>query len=869
MNLDPDDRRIRDEMAHHLEELQRRLEEDGFTPEQARAEATRRFGDPDRIQRRTRSAATVTGRWARVAIAARMDATFALRQLIRRPLVTALTLTTLVVGVAATAVVYSVVDAVVLQPVPVDRPDGLVHVGQLSPQGRPYSISEPNFVDFRLRQRSFEDMAAMGFANPILRTTGDAEAVEAMTVSHSFFPLLGIVPTEGRDFLPEEDTFGGSTAVALLSEGAWTRRFGADPTVVGTTIEVDGTPHQIVGVVPSDRAWPGVELFTPLAPNPDEYRDDQRIEAIGRLLPGVTVSDAQADMSDIAAQLSVEYPDSNDRWGARATPIREWLIGSRLTRLGGFLLGAVGLFLLMACVSVSNLLLARATARVEEMGVRSALGAGRSRIAGQLVAEGALLAFAGAGLAVLLAPFGLRLVQRVGPADVARLSDAAIDGKVLAVAVSAAVVTTLVAGMAPALLLLKGDVFSSLRAGGRSGAGPSPRMRSGLVVVQFATALTVVLGASLLGRSFLALQEVELGFEPDGLVRFSVRLPNDRFDSDSRADFLSLLQDELESVPGVVAMGATHAAPYSRWRPSNFVARSDQEPDRQEDFLNVSWRGVTDDYFTAAGIQLLAGRTFGPQDRPNRESPALNPPVMIDQTLARMLWPNGEDPVGRLVTWFLPGGRQCEIVGVVAAARDERLDADPRPRIYRPLAYAGWDQPSVIVRTEGSPADLIPTLRRAVVAFDPSVPAIDPTPVTQDVRTSVAWPRFTMQVLGVFGIIALILAAMGIYGVTAFSVSRRRREIGVRVALGAEPEGVARMVVRRAMRLAVVGIGIGLVVSLGITGLLDTLLYDVSTTDPLTFVAVPALLIAVAAAAAWLPARRASRLDPRSALVSE
>jgi putative ABC transport system permease protein len=353
------------------------------------------------------------------------------------------------------------------------------------------------------------------------------------------------------------------------------------------------------------------------------------------------------------------------------------------------------------------------------------------------------------------------------------------------------------------------------------------------------------------------------------VVRFAVRLADGVYDQLEREDYLLRLQAELEAVPGVEAVGSTTASPYSRWRPSNFVARSDGEPDRQEDFVPVSWRAVTGDYFEAAGIELLAGRVFGPEEQGQRGLDVENPAVVIDETLAAELWPDGENPVGRLVTWFLPGGRQCVVVGVVGAARDERLDARPRPRIYRPFTYSWWPEPTVLVRTDGNAADMIPAIRRAVLAVDPSVPAISPSLVVHDVQASVAWPRFSMQVLGVFGLVALALAAMGIYGVTAFSVARRRGEIGLRVALGAEPAGVHWMVLRAALRLALVGIGVGVVASLAVTGLLQSLLYEVSATDPITFVLVPILLLGVAAAAAWVPARRALRTDPRSALTTE
>jgi putative ABC transport system permease protein len=872
MNLDPNRRRIQDEIAHHLAELESQLESEGLSRDDARAEAARRFGDPGQVARETPATESAPPAWRSIFDSVRMDFGHALRQMIRHPLLSGLTLATLIVGVAATAIVFSVVHTVVLSPLAFENPDEVVHVSQTSPQGRRYSTSEPNFVDFQRRQRSFTAMAAMAWQNPILSGLDEPQSVEGRRVSHTFFPLLGIPMVAGRGFEPDEDIFGGASDVVLISEGTWTRRFGADEDVVGRILVLDGVGRRVVGVVASDRAWPGVEVFTPLAPNPDLYRDDQRLETVARLRPGVSVADARTDMEDIAAQLSEEYPESNDRWGASVRPVREWLIGARLTGLGTLLLGSVALFLLMACASVSNLLLARASVRIKEMGVRSALGAGRARIAAQLVAEGVLLAVLGGAGASALSFQGLRLVQAFGPGDIARLGDASIDGPVLLVALAAATLTVIAAGIAPALLLMKDEVFSVLRVGSRSTTAFGSRLRDGLVVAQFALAVTVVLGAALLTRSFVQLQDVDLGFEVGGMVRFAVRLPDAQFSQVGREDYLGLLKDEIEGMPGMLAVGSTTAPPFSAMRPSNFVARSDQEPDRQQDFQPVSWRAVSGDFFAAAGISLLSGRVFGRLDGTDRAGDVQNPPVIIDRRLADLLWP-GEEPVGRLLTWFLPGGRQCEVVGVVTSARDERIDVESRPRIYRPFSYTAWDQPTVLVRVAGDPAAAIPSIRRAALAVDADVPAISPTVVAQDVRNTIAWPRFSMQVLAVFGLIALTLASMGIYGVTSFSVAQRRHEIGVRMALGAEPAGLHWMVAGRALRLAALGIGGGLAASLLLTGVLGTvlsdLLYGVSRRDPVTFLTVPVVLSFVALVSAWIPARRAVGLDPKEALVAE
>ncbi|MEM7414970.1 MAG: ABC transporter permease [Gemmatimonadota bacterium] len=865
--MDPRDRRVREEIDHHLALLEAQLIDEGWEAEAARREARRRFGDPEDVERRTSTSGprSVAGGWLD---SLRQDLRFARRLMTRSPAMTALTIGTLAVGVAATTVVFSVVHAVVLAPLPFENPDRIVHVSQTSPQGRPYSISEPNFVDVEARQRSFEAVAGIEWTTPVLSGLGPAESVNGLGVSHDFFTILGVEFTRGRSFLREEDAYGAERRVVVLSEAAADRRFGGDGEVVGRSLILDGLSHTVVGVARSGEAWPGIDVFTPLAPNPDEFRDDQRLEAIARLRDGVTLTAAREDVTQIAADLSVEYPESNDGWGAQVQPVRSWLIRPELSRLGALLLGAVGVFLLMTCASLSNLMVARASTRVREMGMRMALGASRGRVWSQLVVEALLVAGIGTVLAVVLSYRGIGLLQAWGPADVARLADATIDASMLGLALSAAVVTSLVAGLAPAALLSRTTGAGALRAGGRGSTGSERRLRDGLVVAQFGLTVLVVVGAGLLGRSFVELQRVDMGFEAGGVVRFGVRLPANRFDQRARTDYLERLADEVEALPGVVAVGGATVAPFSAMRPSNFVARSDAEPGRQEDFQPVSWRAISGAYFDAAGIELRAGRVFGPEDRVSPGERVANPPIIIDETLAELLFPQ-EDPIGRLVTWFLPGGRQCVVVGVVANARDERIDVVPRPRVYRPFDYTFWDQPVVLVRTASDPEELVPALREAAVRVDPDVPAIAPTAVLDDVRQTLAWPRVSLIVLSAFGVIALALSALGIYGVTTFNVARRRREIGVRVALGAEVAGVRWLVLRHTLRLAVVGIAIGCVLAWLGSGVLSAFLYDVSARDPLTYAIVPFALIVVALAATWLPTQRVLALRPSEALADD
>ncbi|NNM32758.1 MAG: FtsX-like permease family protein, partial [Gemmatimonadetes bacterium] len=566
------DRRIKEEIQEHLSRIEEDLVEQGLDTDEARRRALERFGDPAEVEARTRAALGSGSQGAGWADVLRQDLRFGLRQFVRDRRSLSLSVLTLVLGVAATAVVYAVVHAVVLAPLPYQEPDRVVDVNQTSPQGQLYGVSEPNFVDFRDRQRSFEAMAAMGYGNPVLSGRGTAEAVEGMRVSHNLFDMVGLSPLVGRGFTASEDTYGGPTEVAVLAEGAWRRRFGGDPSVVGQVIDLDGVSHAVVGVVASDRTWPGVEVFTPLAPNPEVYRDDQRLKSVGRLLPGATIEDANRDLAEIAEVLSALYPESNDGWGASARPLRDWLVGSRLTGLGYVLLGIVGLFLLMACASVSNLLLARATAREEEMAVRSALGANRKRLVFQLSVEGALLGIVSLGLALPVAHGALRIVRAVGPAEVGRLSEATLSGPVIGLASAAAFLTVMVAGLAPVIFLFRRAITGGL---GRSvsSAARGARFRNVLLVAQYGLALAVLASAGLLTRSFVRLQSEELGFEPGGVVRFGVRLPDEQFSARERGLYLDRLADEVQAIPGVEQVGVTSASPYTRYRPSNFVAR--------------------------------------------------------------------------------------------------------------------------------------------------------------------------------------------------------------------------------------------------------------------------------------------------------
>jgi len=804
--------------------------------------------------------------------AVRQDLGFALRQLTKSPGASVLAVLTLALGIGATTVVFSVVNAVVLDAVPFENPDEIVMVREVTPQGDYFSSAPPNYLDWVERQRSFAGMGAYTMGDMTLTGSGEAERLSGLRVTHGVFGILGITPALGRHIMPEEDEVGSGDRVVILGEGFWERRFAADESLLGQTLVLDGVAHAIIGVAPSDRGFPGIDVFTPLRPDPSADRSNHIIQTVARLAPSVTLDDARLDMQRIGGQLADEYPEANAGWSATAQSFRDWRVGDQLERLGKFLLLAVGLLLLMACGSVSTMLIARATGRQREMGLRAALGAGRQRILGQLITESAVLGVLGGGLGVLLAWLGTPAVRALGPADMARLGDAAVDGRVLGVALAASAASVVVFGLAPALFATRGRLFDALREGAPSVPAGHKRLRDALVVAQFALAVLVVLGAGLMTRSFAQVQAVDLGFQPEGVLQFSVGLPDGAFTTEERIRFLDQLAVQVAGLPGVEAVGLTMSSPFSQFQAANFVAPADDVPDRQDDFLPVSWRAVDGGFFTAAGVQLIAGRVFGPEDGPPADEEAMESgfemPVILDEKLARELW-GTPDAMGRSLIWGDPAGPSMRVVGVVSSIRDEWVQDEPRPRIYVPYSAFPWPSPVVMVRSATDPAGLVPSIRTLIQELDSDVPMMEVATLPDVTSEAVAWPRFTMQVVSAFGLVAVILAAMGIYGVASFGVLRRRREIGIRVALGAEPGRIVRLVLKSAVRLAVAGIAVGVVLALAVSGFLESLLFGVAPNDPLTFTVLPLGLGLVAVLASWLPARRATRVDPRDALTIE
>jgi predicted permease len=795
----------------------------------------------------------------------------AVRSLRRAPGATLVAVLTLGVGLGANVALFSVAEPLLVRPLPLPASDRLVQVWQTQPGNATRWVAPANFVDWRAQSQSFSGLAAYRSGEKALVGRGEPQRVKVATVSANFFDVLGRRVARGRSFSREEPK---GPREAVLSEAFWRGALSGDPAVLGSEVTLDGESLVVVGVLEPGFALPsGAEIWTrarrdvPEAginlPGVDhtQIRDGRFLSVLGRLKADVPLSEARAEMTLIGDRLRAAYPDANADTGVNLVPLQEQLVGDtrRLLLLLG---GVVAFVLLIACVNLANLTLARAVRREREMAVRAALGAGRARLVRQMLTESLVLAvlggLAGLGLALAVRP----LLASLMPPGLPVLVEQGSSASLFAFASVAAVVAALLSGLAPALQASAGDLARSLRAGSR-GAGSDPRrdrLRASLVTVQVALAVVLVAGASLLGRSVWRLQQAPLGFAADGALSLEVSVPPGG--SRSRADMRALharVIERLQTLPGVTAVGAIHALPLtdSGWSANvrvegrTFVAN--EAPD-------VSWRVVSTGYFDAMKVPLRHGRGFSAGDGEGA------PPVaLVNETLARVLWP-GEDPLGRRIGTGLDGdGAVATVVGVVGDTPQTAPRIAALPEMYRPLAqetrYSASTM-SLVIRTAGAPVDVVPAVRRAIWEVDPTLPIAKVQPLSDLALLSTARERVTGALLALFGAIALFLAALGLYGVLSCLVSERLREFAVRMALGASPGQVTGLVLRRAMTLVVAGAAFGLVGALALSGTLGSLLFEIAPTDPVTHAGVVATLLGVGALAAWLPARRATRVDP-------
>jgi len=698
---------------------------------------------------------------------------------------------------------------------------------------------------------------------------GEPERVWSARVSTNLLRLLGVRPSLGRDFLPGEDR-PGKGQVAILSHGLWERRYGGDRAILGKAVTLDANPYVIVGVMPPGFAFPNAttDVWVPFVPTTDEFRSHgiQEAFAIARLKRAVRLEQAQAEMDAIAKRLANAYPKTNEGRGFRLVPLQEEIVGDVRPALL-VLFGAVGLVLLIACANVANLSLARGAGRQKEIAIREALGAGRPRVIRQLLTESLLVALIGGGLGLLIAPGGIVLLRTIGPADFPRLDEVGIDRWVLWFTFGVSVVSSILFGLVPAFQVSKPDPSGSLReAAMTSQVGftifGQHRTRSILVVSQVALALVLLAGSGLMIRSFWRLVTVDPGFDPHNVLTMSVSLPSTKYSTTpARNAFFQDVLDRVATLPGVTAAGAVNMSPVSggcvtysfqvEGRPS---ARAEESPEAEFEIISPG-------YFRAMGVKLLRGRYFTNQDRSGAPGVAT-----ISQALARRYWPN-EDPVGRRIHGEWSAGGLTEIVGVVSDTRDIALAAAPQPQLYLPyLQFENYGYMTLAVRPSSNPLELIHPIEAQVWAVDKDQPVADVMTVEEVLSKSVAEPRFRTLLLGIFAGLALCLALVGIYGVMSYTVTQRTHEIGIRMALGAERGNVLKLVVRQGLALTLMGLGAGLLVALALTRFLVSFLYDVRATDPVTFVAVSLALAAAGLMASYIPARRATKVDPMVAL---
>ena len=857
------EKELEEELQSHLRMAIRDRIERGETPEQAEASGRREFGNVALVKDVTRD--SWGGMWFEQFV---QDLRYGGRALRKNPGFTAIAVLTLALGIGANTAIFSVVNTVLLQPLPYQDPDRLVMVWEDDTKGG-YPRDTPaaaNYIDWRDQNQVFEGMAALADQSYNLTGIGDPERLEGRQVSASLFPLLGVEPLVGRAFLPEEDQPGGNRAV-ILSHGLWQRRFGSDQQIIGETLTLNGEGFTVVGVMPPHFQFPSrdVELWTPIAFTAREAANRGRhyLQVVARLKPEVTLQQGQAEMDIIAARLQQQYPDYNTDLGATVTPLHEHVAGDIKPALL-ILLGAVGFVLMVACANVANLLLARAAGRQKEIAIRIALGARRARLVRQFLTESVLLAAAGGMVGLLLSVWGVNLLKAFIPENISRAGAITIDARVLGFTLLISLLTGLIFGLAPALQAVNFNPNETLKEGGRDmGAGSrGNRIRSLLVVTEIAISLVLLTGAGLLMNSFLRLRNVDPGFRAEKLLTMGVVLPQLKYpDHARRSAFYTDLIRRLEALPGVRSAAVTNWIPLVLQGDSvgiSIEGRPDPAPGEGQRPTVVT-RVVSPGYFRTMGIPLMQGREFGEQDRAN--SPAM---VIISETMARRFWP-GEEAIGKRVTPGSPTNPDhwCQVIGVVKDVRQFHLNAEPKPQMYFTYEQAGFFAPRhLVVSTEGEPLALAAAVRRTVWEIDKDQPVSNISTMEDVLSESITQQRFSMLLLAIFASVAVILAAVGIYGVMSYSVAQRTREIGIRMALGARPLDVFKMVTREGLRLTLIGTVMGVAAAAALSRFLVSLLFEVSATDPFTFVLVVALLGVVTLLACYLPARRATKVDP-------
>ncbi|HEX8140365.1 MAG TPA: ABC transporter permease [Pyrinomonadaceae bacterium] len=802
------------------------------------------------------------------------DLRYGARTLRKRPAFTVVAVVALALGIGANTAIFSVVNTLLLSPLPYSDSERLVMLWEAN---RPRDvhqnvISSANFLDWREQSQSFAEMAA--FYDARLNLTGDGDPVEvpAQLTTENLFSLLGVEPILGRNFT-REDVAPDAPTVVILGYGLWQSRFGGDASVVGRTITLNGTSATVVGVLPAGFQWfikkgsltdKPAELWTPFGfTEQNRVRRGRFMSAVARLKPGVTPAQAQAEMTTIAARLEQQYANFNTGWGVEVVPLREQFVGDVRPALF-VLLGAVGFVLLIACANVANLLLARAATRHREIAVRTALGAGRLRLVRQLLTESVLLSVLGGVIGLFLAWWGVGALAALSPGDLVNLESVSLSLPVLFFTLAVSLVTGIIFGLVPAFEATRLNLTESLKEGDKGVAGNarSRRLRSAFVVAEMALSLVLVTSAGLMLKSFMRLQTVNPGFKAENLLTMRVILPGRKYrDESKRIAFFKQATERISRLPSVESAGAVSFLPFAGLGAATGFTIEGRPAPQAGQGPTTDVRVTDAGYFRTMNIHVIRGRTFTDEEATEKRGVAL-----INETMARKYFA-GEDPIGKRLTVNM-GEKPSPtvIVGVVGDVKHLSLDSEVKATVYWPhpeLAYTGM---TIVARTGGDPLSLASAAQREIQQIDPEQPVSDIRTMEQLLASSVGRVRFNTLLLGTFAGLALVLAAVGIYGVMSYSVTQRTREIGIRIALGARSSDVLKMIIGQGMRLALAGVALGLVASLLLTRLMKSLLYEVTATDPVTFTAVSLLLSAVALLACYLPARKATRVDPMEAL---